>query len=535
MARVGPRALGGAARRGEEHGSTLRFAVWVSLVVAAVRLTFVPLPLRADEGGYLLVARQWRVGHGAGEFLYGDYYVDRPPALMLLFKLAAATQWEGAIRLLAVPLAVAFVLLGARVGYLLGGASAARWSSVLAGALVVSPALAADQADGGLLATPFVLAAMVGAVESLRAAQRGAGSRAAAAALGAGVAASTAPLVKQSLIDGWVFAVVLLLLAAASGSIPRLGPRVAMPLLAGGAVPFAAAAAWAHAEGASPGRLWAELAAVRNDALEVIWSGHLDRTLVRAAELAALAVLSGLILVLVAATLDLRRARRGGSRRSAARPEGAPPGGDLPALRRTVGLATAVAAGYGVAAMALGGSYWLHYLLQIAPVAVLATAVSVSACPARWTRGAVWWTAGATGAALLVLHAATAMVPWTGHYRATGDWLARSSRPGDTAFVAYGNPAILEYAAMGSPYPYLWSVPMRTLDPDLSRLERLLGGPRAPAWLIEVNPWNSWQIDADGSLRERIAGRYRVVAEICGSPVWLRADLNRSPASLPRC
>jgi hypothetical protein len=55
-------------------------------VVVLARVSTLWLPLRADEGGYLLVARQWRSG---GEFIYGDYFLDRPPLLLLLFRLAA--------------------------------------------------------------------------------------------------------------------------------------------------------------------------------------------------------------------------------------------------------------------------------------------------------------------------------------------------------------------------------------------------------------------------------------------------------------
>jgi hypothetical protein len=93
----------------------------------------------------------------------------------------------------------------------------------------------------------------------------------------------------------------------------------------------------------------------------------------------------------------------------------------------------------------------------------------------------------------------------------------------------------LEYADLGSPYPHLWSLPMRTLDPDQAVLERTLRGPHAPEWLVEVNDWNSWDIDVDGRLREEVERRYRVVAEVCGSPVWLRADVTRELAVPPRC
>ena len=85
MASPAVRDLGPAPSPGSP---ALRFLVPLCVVVAVVRVTYVLRPLRNDEGGYLLVARQW---HSGGEFLYGDYFVDRPPLLLLVFRAAALT------------------------------------------------------------------------------------------------------------------------------------------------------------------------------------------------------------------------------------------------------------------------------------------------------------------------------------------------------------------------------------------------------------------------------------------------------------
>ena len=116
-----------------------------------------------------------------------------------------------------------------------------------------------------------------------------------------------------------------------------------------------------------------------------------------------------------------------------------------------------------------------------------------------------------------------------------GDWLADSKAPGDTGFVAYGLPSLLEAADLSSPYPYLWSLPMRTLDPAQDRLRATLAGTRAPTWIVGVTGLNSWNIDAGGRLRALLRQRYRVVAQVCGRPVWLRRDVTRDLAALPDC
>src|SRR3712207_5644392 len=106
--------------------SSRRFLVLLCLAVVVVRATFVARPLRNDEGGYLLIARQWHTG---GEFLYGDYFVDRPPLLMLLFEVAALPGWDQFIRVLAIPFVVLFVVAGWQAGRLLGGPSGGRWAA----------------------------------------------------------------------------------------------------------------------------------------------------------------------------------------------------------------------------------------------------------------------------------------------------------------------------------------------------------------------------------------------------------------------
>ncbi|MFL6132893.1 MAG: hypothetical protein ACJ72A_08825, partial [Nocardioidaceae bacterium] len=48
-------------------------------------LLFLSRELVADEGGFAMVARASRAG---GPYLYGRQWVDRPPALMVVFDLA---------------------------------------------------------------------------------------------------------------------------------------------------------------------------------------------------------------------------------------------------------------------------------------------------------------------------------------------------------------------------------------------------------------------------------------------------------------
>ncbi len=52
---------------------------------------------------------------------------------------------------------------------------------------------------------------------------------------------------------------------------------------------------------------------------------------------------------------------------------------------------------------------------------------------------------------------------------------------------------------------------------------------------MQENGLYAWGIDEGGRLRGLVEQRYRVVADICGRPVWLRADLTRDLAEPPAC
>jgi hypothetical protein len=117
----------------------------------------------------------------------------------------------------------------------------------------------------------------------------------------------------------------------------------------------------------------------------------------------------------------------------------------------------------------------------------------------------------------------------------TGEWLAGAKAPGDTGLVVYGLPSVLETADMASPYPHLWSAALRTLDPEQTRLRATLAGPEAPAWIVQINGFDAWGIDDGSRTRDLVGRRYRVVAEICGHPVWLREDLRRGLPAAPDC
>jgi hypothetical protein len=106
---------------------------------------------------------------------------------------------------------VGLVVATARAAYLAAGPRAARCSAVVAAALISSPALAADQANGELFAVPFVMASVAFTLDAWH---RRAGAAQWQCALAAGVLGAAASLVKQNFLDALVFAVILVTVEA---------------------------------------------------------------------------------------------------------------------------------------------------------------------------------------------------------------------------------------------------------------------------------------------------------------------------------
>jgi hypothetical protein len=107
-----------------------------------------------------------------------------------------------------------------------------------------------------------------------------------------------------------------------------------------------------------------------------------------------------------------------------------------------------------------------------------------------------------------------------------GDALAASARPGDTVLSAFGDSDILQITGMSSPYPYLWSLPSRALDPDLTLLRGELAGPDAPTWIVVRGAHTLGRLQEHG-VAALVDDRYRPVARICGRTVFLQRGIQR--------
>ncbi|MEH3033078.1 MAG: glycosyltransferase family 39 protein [Aeromicrobium erythreum] len=281
----------------------VRWVPWAAGVVAVVtRLTWAGRGLGSDEAGYLTVARQW----SPGPSLYGRYWVDRPPLLITIDRLAAqlggapALRVTGAVAVLVTVLAVATV-----VRRLTGSVVAAAWGAGCAAVLLASPVAGAYEVNGELLAAPFTTLGVLGvavAAKARRPRERWTGGLLA----GAGLAAAV--LVKQNMVDVLVVAGAAALVALATRRVGLRAVMVAGAAAAGGAVAVGAAVlGWAAAHGTSPGGVWWAMYPFRVAAGETLAGSPGTAAHQRTLVMLACALVSGLLPALAVTVGSWRR------------------------------------------------------------------------------------------------------------------------------------------------------------------------------------------------------------------------------------
>lgn len=494
------------ARRGSEGSTSPRTSrvVVAAAAVAAVLWRFpgAMWPLRPDEAGFLMVARAW---DPQPDSLYGPYFVDRTPIIIGLVRVTDLVAGPYGLRLLGALGCAWLVVMVAAVGRRFGGERGGMWAAVMTAALVTTSAIDPVAVKGEILGIQVVVASFWCALTALEQQGRSAQVR----AFGAGLLAVTAIGLKQNLAAGLVFGGVVLVGAFAQGRLDRrTAGRLAALATAGAAVPVLACIGWALASGVHLSELWFASFGFRGDANAILVAQSQTGPDRRAEELRQLTIVTGIALAIGWYLLNLRGAWR---------------------RDRVLTVATVAVLAFDLFGVYAGGSYWRPYLLQLVPGVGLAVAtvislpgwrntgmrivVVVSVLSALWSN-IVWLT--------WQLQEESAPSPTY-----VGEAIAEAAEPGDT-LVIFGGRADLQFASgLPSPYQHLWSLPMRTMDPDLEQLITLLEGPDAPIWFVDAVDLTAWDLPQHELLQQTVAARYDALGEVCGIPVHVRADVHR--------
>ncbi|MCY7400706.1 MAG: hypothetical protein LH477_07085 [Nocardioides sp.] len=487
-----------------------RSVMLACLATLLVHLLSLTRLLGSDEGGFAMVARHWRDG---GPFLYGPQWVDRPPGLIALFNIAQRLGPYG-VRLTATLLAVVLVAALASAAEAIGGPPAAKWAAWTGFAFGSSVLLQAQRLNGELGAAVFVTVSIAALLRAVRVSTSR--RHTVLLAILAGATATVAMLVKQNFVDAFVFAAVLLTVGVSTRTNrlaypPRKVLMVTAAFTSGVAIPGAVTLSWATGHGGVGALAYATFG-FRADASAVMasWSWHAP--LHRLALLALFSCLSGLLVLLLHLGWSHRRRLR-----------------HMDPLPWAV-TATAVVEAFGVVA---GGNFWPHYLVALIPMVALTAGLSVHLrVPGwQWTRRLVVVAAATTA----LISPVSAVIAATGSSQAytTGRWVAASAEPGDSLVVPFTHANVIDASGLSPAYPYAWSLPARTLDPNLTLLTGTLTGPAAPTWVIRWNPAHTWGLDPDNRVDEALDAHFRAVAEVCGHTVWLHEGIDRRLATTP--
>jgi Dolichyl-phosphate-mannose-protein mannosyltransferase len=457
------------------------------LLALLLRAPYASAPLGLDEGGIAYIAERWPGGHGS---LYGSYWLDRPPLLVGLFKVAVLGGDRG-VRVLGALAAMALVVGVAQLGRALAGRRAGLIAGLLAALLSGSVAINAVYTPGELLAAvPSTLSVLCLVLAHRR---RRAGPLLVAGALAAGAA-----LTKQSFLDAGVAGVAFVGVSAAVDRRRRV--RWPLTYAAGAAIPLGALVGWQVLARLPHGGFVYALVGFRLDALHALAAS--TPLPVRLIRLAVPALASGLVFVVAAALVGLHRLR-----------------GDR-VLVVTFGawLASATVGVLG------GGVYWSHYLIELVPVSCVAAATVIATARLR-TRTAVLG-AGTAASLVAALGSAVHMARHPPHRQelAVARYVRDHARPGDTQYVMYARANVVYYTGLPTPYPYEWSLMVRAVPGARAQLQRLLGSRRRPTWLVRWQGDDWWRLDPGGRTQRLIARDYRLAAVVCGHPIYLRSD-----------
>ena len=429
-------------------------------------LPFAGRSLSPDEAGYLIVGGQW----AEGSSLYGDFWVDRPPVLIAIFEAADALGGAVPLRLIGALAAVLTVILSGVLGRIAAPErrSAPLLTAGTAAVCVATPLFGATVVNGELLGLPFVVAGILAYVAAAASRHQ---VRGFLLSLAAGAAGAIAALVKQSMVDVFVVAVVLLF---TSGAARRKLPG----LLAGALVTIAVVVAAAWARGTVPADLWDAVVTFRLDAAREL-AGDSGNAPAPAGRLVGALAASGVPLVVAAFALEgPRRAVAAGAVDRAGPAGGGVRPAHLRAARRLPGrqLLAALPDGAGARSRAVRGG------VRAAAGAGHEEHRRLLGAGRRLHRSPRW--------------AGSATHPIDRPEEQAISYLDDHAHRGDSAVVVLGAANVVRDAHLEASYLYLWSLPARVRDADLATLDGLLESDERPTWVIVARrSIDDWELD----------------------------------------
>jgi len=464
-------------QRGSPVPAGLLWLGSAALVAAALRAPFLASGMGQDEGGYAYIAREW----ARGARLYDALWVDRPQGLLVAYRfLLSVADRAWAVRLGAVIAGVAITLLLGAIGWMLFSRAAGIAAAAIYAVVGVGPHIEGFTFNGELAAAVPAAAAIASAV---RWRLRGG----VAWLLGAGVLGGVAVLMKQSGFDGLFVA--LLVAGASAAPLARRLRNIGL-VVAGAAIPIAAAAA--HGAAMGWGRyvqavfgyrasedLGGRLGARPEQFLDSLSSARIDLPLLACAAAAGTWVC-------------IRRRRE---------------------LFAAPAWLVAAIAGFN-----LGGLYWPHYYVQLVPPLALLAGIAVASVRSRALAAALAVAIVAPVAVTLAgwlskpVSGSNSKIPFARSYardRQIAGYIDSHSTPRDTIYALSSEGDLYFIANRRSADKYLWGHPLREIRGALAGLRAVWAGAGRPRFVILYR--NPGIVDPTGGLTAALLGHYHFV------------------------
>jgi len=186
---------------------------------------------------------------------------------------------------------------------------------------------------------------------------------------------------------------------------------------------------------------------------------------------------------------------------------------------------------FELVSLVAGANFWPHYALAFIPVVALSAGLQAREGRPGWAH--IRRIVAAMAVLTAIASPTVALASGPGEAWTIGQWVRRSAAPDDSITVPYTHANVVAASGLRPAYPYLWSLPIRTLDPHLATLTAVLDAPHGPTWVVIWDHPRTWNLDRRDQLQRALHEHYRMVARICRHPVWLRSDTSRTLATLP--
>jgi hypothetical protein len=162
----------------------------------------------------------------------------------------------------------------------------------------------------------------------------------------------------------------------------------------------------------------------------------------------------------------------------------------------------------------------LHYLIGVVPGMVLLVVAAGQRPRSRAAIALLVALVYAVGSGIVSVAWTATHMPNNASDALVVDYLRAHSQQGDTVVVGFGHPNIVWDSGMSSPYPELWSLPVRVRDSGLAELTTVFEGDSRPTWVVVSGlGLATWGVDP-ATAQAQLDSRYRQVVAIDGYLIY---------------